>query len=138
MPKTSAIPVGYHLLCTLALYSVNLTLHYLGYSIGWRWFRYNGAHISSRSINNLPPWECAMFITRSLIAPAVFFFTLSVLQACTDEQKTIARATPVEESTMADADSAEPTEDIAPATAKDAEEIDPESLELAGEVETEC
>jgi hypothetical protein len=79
-----------------------------------------------------------MFTARSLIAPAVFFFSLSLLQACSDAQKSTAPAAPVEESTLADVESVgltEPTEDIPPDSAKDAEEIDPESLELAGEVE---
>jgi hypothetical protein len=77
-----------------------------------------------------------MFITRSLIAPAALFFTLSLLLACSDDQESSAAA--AEEPTLADTDTAdltEPTEDIPPATASDAEEIDPESLELAGEVE---
>jgi hypothetical protein len=88
-----------------------------------------------------------MFTARSVIAPAVFFFSLSLLQACSDAQESTAPAAPVEESTVADAESGDltaPTENISPtgdsnvdtaATAKNAEEIDPESLELAGEVE---
>jgi hypothetical protein len=88
-----------------------------------------------------------MFTARSLLAPAVIFSALSLLQAFSDAQKSAAAAAPVEESTLADAESGgltEPTEGIPPAgnsntdtaaTANDAEEIDPESLEPAGEVE---
>jgi hypothetical protein len=90
-----------------------------------------------------------MFTSRSLLAPAVFFSALSLLQACSDAQKSAASAVPapVEESTVADVESGgltAPSADILPAgdsnadtaaTANDAEEIDPESLEPAGEVE---
>lgn len=85
-----------------------------------------------------------MFTARSFLAPAVFFSALTLLQACSDAQKSTAPAVPVEESTLTVAESgglSEPTEDIPPAgnsnaaTANDAEEIDPESLEPAGEVE---
>ncbi|MBE9538001.1 MAG: hypothetical protein IMF06_02910 [Proteobacteria bacterium] len=88
-----------------------------------------------------------MFIARPFLASAVFFSALLLLQACSDDQKSTARAAPVEEPTVADAESGgltAPTENILQAgdssadtavTAKDAEEIDPESLEPAGEVE---
>jgi hypothetical protein len=59
-----------------------------------------------------------MLTARSFLASVVFFSALSLLQACSDAQKSTAPAAPVEESTVADA-----------------EEIDPESLEPAGEVE---
>jgi len=88
-----------------------------------------------------------MFIARSFFASAVFIFALPLLQACSDDQNSIAPAAPVEDSIVADAESGgltAPTENIpsadvsnadTAATAKDAEEIDPESLEPAGEVE---
>ena len=74
-----------------------------------------------------------MFTARSLLAPAVFFSALSLLQACSDAQESTAPAAPVAESTVADAESGgltAPTEAIPPAgdsnadtaaTAEDAE-----------------